>query len=221
MSVQPVPGSDPTSDVDRRAAALARWKRRSHVVHFYRRALPVAIAVIALGVLGWIVVNAIVGRMTAGERTVASIHLTHPRYYGRNNKGQAFVLSSDEAVRDTVDSDRIDMTRPRLSLENGAPRPLSVRADTGVFFEGSKIILLNGHVHLDDGAGYIFDSAQARVDTVTNTITGQTAVTGSGPTGTISADSYAVYDRGDRIVFRGHVHTHILPHQLGSGGASR
>ena len=209
MTVHPAPGSSPPTDMDRRAAAIARWKRRSHVVHFYRRALPIAIVLLVLGVVGWIVVKGIVARMAAGDQSVASIHLTHPRYYGRNNKGEAFVLSASEAVRDGSNPDHIKLTLPHMSLENGAPKPLTVRADQGLFTESAKVLDLLGHVHLDNGNGYIFDSERAHVDTVTNDISGQNRVTGYGPLGRISAASYAVYDKGDRIVFRGNVHTHI------------
>jgi lipopolysaccharide export system protein LptC len=213
MATRLLPRFRPAPTVgDHRGAAIARWKRRSHVVHFFRRALPLAIAAIAALVLGWIVVRSIIGNLTADQRQVASIHLTRAKYYGRNNKGQAFVLASDEAVRDGADPDRIHLAGPHLRLENGAALPLTVQSARGVFSEKSKILDLDGRVHLDNGAGYIFDSAHARVDTQTNEVTGQTTVTGSGPLGQISADTYAIYDKGDRVVFRGNVRCQIIPH---------
>ena len=40
---------------------------------------------------------------------------------------------------------------------------------------------------------------------------GECAV-GQGPTGSISADSYAIYDRGQRLVFQGKVHSRLNAH---------
>ena len=35
---------------------------------------------------------------------------------------------------------------------------------------------------------------------------------GYGPDGTISASSYAIYDKGQHIVLTGNVHTHLVNH---------
>ena len=41
------------------------------------------------------------------------------------------------------------------------------------------------------------------VDTATGIVTGSKGVEGVGPLGTISASSYAIYDQGERVVFKG------------------
>ena len=40
-----------------------------------------------------------------------------------------------------------------------------------------------------------------------HTIAGEGRVTGDGPTGAIRAESFTVYDQGQRVVFRGNVHS--------------
>lgn len=210
MAVRLASRSDAAADIDRRAVAIARWKRRSHLVHFFRRALPTMIVLIVLAVIGWILAEAILGRLNAGDASVGTIHLTHPKYYGRNSQGEPFVVSADQAVRDPAAPDLVTLTHPAMQMANGGPQPLKVRADHGLYNERDHVLDLTGRVQLDDGKGYHFASETARIDTKTNVVTGNTAVTGEGPLGHVSAASYAIYDKGDRVVFIGNVKTHLV-----------
>ena len=60
-------------------------------------------------------------------------------------------------------------------------------------------------VRLDDGTGYRFASEESFVDTRTGDVTGETLMNGEGPSGQVQSQAYSVYDKGDRIVFRGGV----------------
>src|ERR1700684_3572172 len=102
MAVRFASRSDAAADIDRRAVAIARWKRRSHLVQFFRRALPALIVLITVAVIGWILAQAVFGRLNSGKASAQAIHLTHPKYYGRNSSGQPFMVRADEAVRDPV-----------------------------------------------------------------------------------------------------------------------
>jgi hypothetical protein len=68
---------------------------------------------------------------------------------------------------------------------------------------------LSGDVRIDDGGGYRFASEQAVVDTKTGVISGETSMLGEGPTGQVQSNAYTVYDKGDRVVFRGGVRTRL------------
>ncbi|PTT73642.1 hypothetical protein DBR41_28045, partial [Pseudomonas sp. HMWF010] len=98
---------------------------------------------------------------------------------------------------------------PTLTLGIDEEQPTRVTASTGVYREDTLKLSLKGDVRLDDGGGYRFASDQALVDTMTGNITGETALTGEGPKGQVQSNAYSVYDKGDRIVFRGGVRTRI------------
>ncbi len=63
---------------------------------------------------------------------------------------------------------------------------------------------------MKDGRGYNFTTPSAQVDTTTGQVVGNSGVKGDGPLGRITASSYAVNDRGKRIVMRGDVRARIV-----------
>jgi len=204
------PDPPPTPDLIRRSEALARWKKRSRQVHFFRKALPAAIAAILLFGVGWIAVRALMSALAGSERELGSIHLINPTFYGRNEKGELYIMSAAEAVRDGGDPDRIALTEPRLKqYPVGAPEPMTVRAHNGVYHEAKKTLDLSGQVVATDGRGYTFESDFAHVDMPKNSVVGNTHVFSYGPSGSISADAYQVYDKGQRAIFTGNTHTRL------------
>jgi lipopolysaccharide export system protein LptC len=203
------PGPGLSADAERRIEALARWRKRSQLVHFYRRALPAAMVALLLFGVGWVVVRALMSLGLGGE-AVGTIHLLHPTFYGRNERGERYILRADEAVRAGDNPDRIALTQPKLWEYSTAPEPETVSSATGIYHEKEKLLDLFGHVKASDGAGNHFGSETAYVNMRRNSVVGQTAAFASGPQGTISASSYAVYDKGQHIIFTGNVHTHLV-----------
>jgi lipopolysaccharide export system protein LptC len=55
----------------------------------------------------------------------------------------------------------------------------------------------------DGGSGFDHITPEAVVDTRTGIVTGTKGVQGSGPLGTVTASSYAIYEQGERVVFSG------------------
>lgn len=208
-ALDPAFGVDPSAEAARRLAALARWRKRSELVRFYRRALPAAMIALILFGVGWVAVRALTAGMHKGE-SVGSIHLLHPTFYGRNDRGERYILKADEAVRDGADPNRIALSSPKMWQFTDAPLPQTVVANRGVYLEKERLLDLYGDVQATDGQGYHFRSEFAHVDMPKNSVVGQTAMSGYGPSGTISASSYAVYDKGQHLVFRGAVHTHLV-----------
>ncbi|MHB8285314.1 MAG: LPS export ABC transporter periplasmic protein LptC [Caulobacteraceae bacterium] len=209
-----------SADAVRRIQALARWRKRSELVHFYRRALPAAMVALVLFGLGWIAVRALISLGLGGEG-VGTIHLLHPTFYGRNERGERYVLRADEAIRAGDNPDRIALTRPRLWEYTTAPQPETVSSATGVYHEKEKLLDLFGHVKASDGNGNHFASETAYVNMRRNSVVGQTAAFASGPQGTISASSYAVYDKGQHVIFTGNVHTHLVNNPGAKSGPAR
>ena len=72
-------------------AAAAEWRKRSQLIHFFRRALPVAIVVIAAALLLWVVGKSVWSNFTGLQaREGAQIRVTNARFYGQDELAAAF-----------------------------------------------------------------------------------------------------------------------------------
>lgn len=191
-------------DARRVVQAMDAWRKRSRLIRFFRRALPVSIGLLVLGLIVWVVARTVLADMADQAAQRADIRMTNPRFYGQDARGQSFVLGAAEAVQDRRRADLIRLTRPALRLNATGERPTEVTALNGVYNETGDQLTLSGRVVvIDGGSGFRFETGQALVDTQTGVISGQAAVRGRGPLGTIDASSYAIYDQGARIVFEG------------------
>jgi lipopolysaccharide export system protein LptC len=205
--VTPFPA--PSALLLRRQQRMEKWRRRSRLIHFLRRALPAAIVAILVLLVGWIGVRGILVRFADLHAAGGLIHMTNAHFYGRDGDQKPYVLGANEASRDDYDQHRIWLTAPILALEAGEDKERHISADHGVYRDDTRILLLHGHVSLRDPSGDNLLTEQAIVDTAHGSIIGQGQVNGAGPTGTISAQTFAVYDQGQRVVFRGEVHSVI------------
>lgn len=202
----------PEPDFERRRRDLDRWHSRSRSIHFWRRALPVVIVLIAIGLAGWIGGRSILARMAAPppkQPASGVIRMVNPRFYGRDTSNRAFVVGAGEAARDSNNAGSISLNAPTVTLDTEGPSPTHIEAGKGVYRESQKSMDLQGDVLLNDGRGNSFTTPRAVIDTKTGVVSGDQGVKGTGPLGQIAASSYGVYDSGKRIVFKGGVHARI------------
>jgi len=199
----------PAEEVARRAQALARWRKRSERVHFYRRALPTTMIALALICVGWIAVRSLIAHFRKAP-DVATIHMLNPVYYGRNDDGQPYKMKASLAVRDGVDPDHIALTDPSYTQTTSAPAPEVVTADRGVYNDKTKLLDLYGHVRATDGDDNHFESEYAHVDMNKSDVSGKVPMYAYGPSGTLRAQSYVILNKGQHMFFVGNVHTHLL-----------
>jgi len=192
---------------DRREQVL-RWRRRSRVVRAMRIVLPGMIGLILAGLAVAVAYNAFLAEPLQPSETAAPIRLVNPRFIGRDDKGRAFVITAETAVRDPRDYQRVMLDKPALVLDEQGPDPLRLVANRGVYHEGTYKLDLNGGVRLV-GAKAAFDTASSLFDTKTGEVVGSGPIQGSGSLGEIHAKSYAVYGKGERIIFKGGVHTRL------------
>jgi lipopolysaccharide export system protein LptC len=203
-------GQSPAMNPQRLAKAMHRWRRRSRVIHFWRRALPLLMVLIAAGVLTQVVIREVFGVHGPSARD-QDIRMLGPKFFGRDQSGRPYTVTAIDAVRDPVHPERVALNQPHMVLQqlNGDP-PTIVYSATGLYNETTHMLALDGQVHLDDGKGDIFISEHALVNTDAGTVDGRSPVTGTGPMGTTSSTSYFVKDKGKDILFIGNVKSHIL-----------
>lgn len=192
---------------DRREQVL-RWRRRSRVIRTLRIVLPAVIGLILLFLAGAVAFNALTAQPAQPRETTAPIRLVHPRFVGRDERGRAFVITAQSATRDPRDYLRVILDHPALVLDEQGPDPIRLMAAAGVYHEATYQLDLHGGVRLV-GSKAAFDTATSLYDTKTGVITGSGPIQGSGSLGEINAKSYAIYDKGNRVIFRGGVHTRL------------
>jgi lipopolysaccharide export system protein LptC len=191
-----------------RREQVHRWRRRSRLVAAARIVLPALIGLILTGLAGAVAFNALVMRPSQPKETSGPIHLTNPRLVGRDDKGRAFVITAESATRDPRDYQRIFLDHPALVLDEEGPDPLRIVAKEGVYREHEYKLDLHGGVRLVSSKA-AFDTAASLFDTKTGEVFGSGPIQGSGSLGEIAAKAYAVYGKGDRMVFKGGVHTRL------------
>ena len=212
----------PEVDAERVHRAMRQWRRRSRLIHFLRKALPVCIALVSLSLVGWIGVKSIIANLPNLSAKGGSVRMIGPRFYGEDEKGRAYVISGKEAVRDNAGGGHVHLTLPVLKLSTGPDKTMDVSARTGLYDVTPKLTYLNDQVHMvDSGSGWVFDSSVAVVNSTTGDITGDKPVTGHGPDGTTSGSSYAILDHGAKVVFTGNVHSHIVQQGSPASGGAR
>lgn len=191
-----------------RREAFDSWRKRSRLVRRMRVILPVCIALIMASMVGFVIQATVVGQKVKTNDADAPIQLINPRFVGRDKKGRAFVLTAKTATRDPKDYQRVLLDTPMLVLDEEGDRPVRVSAKAGVYREEAKILNLEGGVKLN-GGDLNFTTASSVFNTATGELEGNGEIQGAGALGEIIAKSYGVYDKGERMVFKGGVHSRI------------
>jgi lipopolysaccharide export system protein LptC len=209
------------ADLQRRLRNLKRWRRHSALIHVLRRALPTMIVLFLLILLGWAGFNTLALRLNgAGQTSGMSIRMVNPKFFGRDNAGKPFTLSAAAAVRDDNQFQRIYLDAPGVILGDGPADQTRLTAKKGVYREDTRILVLDGDVHVLDANRNEFVSQHALVDTLTKDVDGDSHIDGHGPLGRIASSSYAVRDGGAHVYFRGQVKAHLEQHAAGQQAAS-
>jgi len=189
-----------------RVAATARaFRARSRRVRLLRRVLPVVIIALAGGTVSWIVLRSVISDVERKAGTSREVTLENSRFLGQDAQGRSFVIGFERAVRD-ADTGRFRLVGPALRLNLGGRKVTTMTADGGVYDEAAKTVTIGPNVRISDGgSGFTLATPEAVVDTSTGVVTGSKGVQGTGPLGTVSASSYAIYEQGERVVFSGSV----------------
>ena len=206
MAVEPLSAGSATAADPR----LERWRERSRSVRRLRVAVPAVIGAIVVAVIGWIGIGGLLADLRTVKASEGGLHMTNPRFFGRDEGGRAFSLQAVEAQRDTRDLDRISLSRPSVFLDHGAEHPTTAHAPQGVYVESRRKLLLTGGVDLDDGKGTHLFSPSAEVDTRTGDVDGRGDVSGTSPLGRFQASAYLLRNKGAAVTFFGGTHAHMF-----------
>jgi lipopolysaccharide export system protein LptC len=191
-----------------RRADFERWRRRSRLIRTLRIVLPATIVLIFIGLVGSVAWSTFNAQPKAARGGDEPIRLVKPRFVGRDDKGRAFVLTAESAVRDRLDYQRVMLTKPALVLDEGGPDEMRINGANGIYHEQNSKLELSGGVRLADTKN-AFATSASLFDAKTGEVIGSAPIQGAGGLGEINAKSYGVYDKGARMVFKGGVRARI------------
>lgn len=190
-------------DEARLATAAAAWRKRSRRVRLYRRVLPILILVLAGGALTWTVFRTVMSGVERKASQSEEVALEAPMFRGQDAEGRTFLIGAQGAVRDPA-TGNFRLNGPALRLNLGGTKVTELTADAGVWQVNDERVVIGPNVKISDGgSGWTLVTSEAVVDTETGIVTGDKGIRGSGPLGSISASSYAIYEQGERVTFSG------------------
>ena len=190
---------------------LPRGKARAHgrFVRMLRWLLP-AIMVAVIALLAGLVTAHAIRRQAAAHKDVATpIRMTNPLFFGRDAQGRPFTLGARQAARDERLFQAVLLKFPSMTFDVGGPHPSTITADSGIYREDTHMLLLRGNVKASDAKASKFATDEALVDTRTGMVSGPASLAGQTSVGDVKSDSFDVFDKGDRVVFKGGVHTRL------------
>lgn len=198
-----------TAEAAPRTAEIARWKRRTRLVAFFRKALPLSILAILIFLGGWIVARSLVPSLAGAAVEISAIRMINPRFYGRDSRDRAFLLGAKEAVRSVSDKGQITLIEPVFSLGAG-----KVTADRGLYRQGATNLILRGNVLLISDRGERMQTQEALINTrtgvITNSAARQAGVQIDSGFGNMRAEHYSV-GRDGTVILKGNVHGTFKP----------
>jgi lipopolysaccharide export system protein LptC len=191
-----------------------RGKARVHsrLVRLLRVVLPL-IMVGIVGLLVTLVVAHAVRRQAAAQKDASTpIRMVNPHFFGRDSQGRAFTLGAQQASRDERSFQTVLLTYPAITMDVNGPRPSRLTADSGVYHEDTRFLFLKGHVQATNTRQSSFATDEATVNTRTSEVVGGAPLSSRSQLGNLTSSRFNVYDKGDRVVFKGGVHARLDQH---------
>jgi lipopolysaccharide export system protein LptC len=195
----------------------------SHIVSLLKLVLPsVAVGLVAM-ILLWPQLNPIDQRFRLKPVAVSiddleNLRMMNPRYVGSDEQDQPYVVTADQALQVSGDSNVTDLVKPKgdITLKDGTWLALS--AETGTYRKNDQLLDLEGNVNLFHDGGYEIATARARIDLEKNNAEGNDPVVGQGPDTELRGQGFRVYNRGERVLVTGQSRLLIRP---GEGPAKK
>jgi lipopolysaccharide export system protein LptC len=178
-----------------------------------KRALPIA----ALVLLAAVAVYAFQPRqqdrvaMTferVGE-VANDLAMIKPRLSGKDAEGNPFVVTADRAIQQGRNSRKAKLVNVDADMTLDKQSWLNATAASGLFDADARTLELDGGISVYSDNGYELHTKSAHFDLKKGLVHGEHKVTGQGPMGTMSADTFQVEKATRQIRLNGNVHTTI------------
>ena len=187
----------------RRRASLETARRRSAFLRAFRQICAALSGACIAALLLATMLNAL-GPSVSGRRTLGveeTLTMLNPRFVGQDGDGSRYEITADRAVRQGLDTQKMDLTAPRFKTTSGQ----TLTANRGIYDPDARTIELFDKVAFSDSQGRAFTTTYAFIDARADVIRGARAISGASGLGEVRADAYEVDRNGGHLVMRGRV----------------
>jgi lipopolysaccharide export system protein LptC len=126
------------------------------------------------------------------------------RVLGVDSQSRPFQITADtSALKNEEGREYYFLEQPKadIVLEDGSW--VALTAVDGEYEEETKFLYLVGDVNVFHDAGHEFRTPTARFNLEDRSASGDEAVEGQGPLGTLQSEGFRIFDGGDRVLFTG------------------
>lgn len=185
----------------------SRIDRYSRLLGLAKIVLPgIGLAILAVALL-WqdLMPKVMSGRAMPqiGLEALRRHEMSAPKFVGTDDKNRPYQVEAKSARLAHAKSDTVILEQPKANITLESGNWLAVTSRGGEFNQKTRIITLNGDVHVFHDANYTFRTEQATFDTATNRAWGDRPVVATGPKGTIESKGFRIEDKGQTILFTG------------------
>ncbi len=181
-------------------------KRYTHFVRFGKSFLWLLVFAV-IGLVVWIGSNNTAdngGRMVftsvPKSEDLENI-MVKPRYLGVDVHNRPYTVTADSGLQKDKDIVELQKITAEMTGDNNAW--MALNSGSGVLNITTKQLELMGGVEVFYEGGYEFRTDHAHVDINKGSAQGDSPVEGQGPTGTITAKSFSILEKGNIIRFNG------------------
>jgi lipopolysaccharide export system protein LptC len=143
-------------------------------------------------------------------RVENDLAMMKPKLTGTDAKGRPFTITADRAVQDAHNPKKATLTDLEADLALEHDNWINARAHTGIVDMNTGQLELAGGIDVYTGTGYELHSRTASANLKQSVIHGHEKVTGQGPDGTLSADSFHADRETSLLTLSGHVRMTLL-----------
>jgi lipopolysaccharide export system protein LptC len=146
-----------------------------------------------------------------GDDESGATGMINARFIGTDAENRPYIITAETASQANASGDIItlNMLQADMTLNSGAW--VTMMADKGVYYRLVDRLELIGPVDFFSDLGYEFHAGDTIVDLAASAAESPHGVSGQGPFGVLTADSFRFTDNGRRIYFKGAVKLTIDP----------
>jgi lipopolysaccharide export system protein LptC len=192
----------------------------SRFVATAKRILPVVAVILLLIIAAWPKLAGLwavrpveTGRPKLDPREARDLRMVNARYTGVDRQNRPFVITAEVARQNSSADQLIALEGPRGDLTSGSGNWFELTAFSGMYQPDGQLLDLFGSVQLFQDKGNEFRTDSAHIDMIKGTVEGNEPVVGQGPFGHITGEGFRIFERGDIIIFTGHAHLELAPHE--------
>jgi lipopolysaccharide export system protein LptC len=215
-----------TADAAPRGAsgAAPRWSpprlsghnRYSIFVSSMKVLLPALAAGLVLLVIAWPQIVPDISRSGIDFQKIArdqakTLNMLNARYSGVDENNQPFTIAADLATQAPNDENLVELQHPKADIRTTEGDLVALSARLGHYYREEEKLDLSGKVNLIHGKGFDISTEAATIDLKNGTASGDVAVSGQGPSGTLHSEGFRMRERGQVIVFTGKSRLMIYP----------